>query len=60
MAENMFKTGEKAPESGNYKVHSLVSGGSSNQDDTEVRVEEGEQLPPSPSSNEAAYWVKAS
>ncbi|MGY4690913.1 hypothetical protein [Salibacterium sp. K-3] len=25
-----------------------------------MKVEEGEQLPPSPSSNEAAYWVKVS
>ncbi|MBB2509082.1 hypothetical protein G5S33_02528 [Staphylococcus cohnii subsp. cohnii] len=56
---NPYKTGEKAPESGNYKVHSLVSGNSSNQDNTEIKVEKGEQFPPSPSSNEAAYWEKA-
>ncbi|MCA1011903.1 MULTISPECIES: YjzC family protein [Halobacillus] len=60
MAQNTYKTGEKAPESGTYKVQSLVSGGSSNQDNTEVKVEKGEQFPPSPSSNEAAHWVKTS
>ncbi|MFD2924541.1 YjzC family protein [Halobacillus naozhouensis] len=62
MANNnqTYKTGEKAPESGKYKVQSLVNGGSSNQDDTEVKVEEGEQFPPSPSSNDAANWVKVS
>lgn len=60
MANNKFKTGEKAPEGGTFKVDSLVSGGSANQDNTEVQVEEGEQFPPSPSSNEAAYWVKVS
>ncbi|ASF38120.1 MAG: YjzC family protein [Halobacillus sp.] len=59
MAQNTYKTGEKAPESGTYKVQSLVSGGS-NQDNTEVKVEKGEQFPPSPSSNEAAHWVKTS
>ncbi|MDH5140541.1 MULTISPECIES: YjzC family protein [Staphylococcus] len=56
---NSYKTGEKAPESGTYKVHSLASGNSSNQDNTEIEVEKGEQFPPSPSSNEAAYWEKA-
>ncbi|MGP4075993.1 YjzC family protein [Halobacillus sp. K22] len=60
MAQNTYKTGEKAPESGTYKVQSLVSGGSSSQDNTEVKVEKGEQFPPSPSSNEAAHWVKTS
>ncbi|MGE7364709.1 YjzC family protein [Staphylococcus cohnii] len=33
---NSYKTGEKAPESGTYKVHSLASGNSSNQDNTEI------------------------
>ncbi|WP_339227811.1 YjzC family protein [Oceanobacillus sp. FSL K6-2867] len=54
-----FKTGEKAPESGTFKVDSLVDGGSTTQDNTEIEIEEGEQFPPSPSSNEAANWVKA-
>lgn len=58
MANNKFKTGEKAAESGNFNVDSLVNGGSTN-DDTTIELEEGEQFPPSPSSNEAAYWVKA-
>lgn len=61
MANNQtYKTGEKVPESGTFKVKSLVNGGSTNQDNTEIRVEEGEQFPPSPSSNEAANWVKVS
>lgn len=58
MADNKFKTGEKATESGKFMVDSLVNGGSTN-DDTTIELEEGEQFPPSPSSNEAAYWVKA-
>ncbi|SEA00409.1 hypothetical protein SAMN05421743_102194 [Thalassobacillus cyri] len=60
MAENTYKTGEKAPESGTYKVDSLVNGGNASQDDTEVKVEKGDQFPPSPGSNEAAYWKKVS
>ncbi|WP_087973554.1 YjzC family protein [Oceanobacillus rekensis] len=59
MADNKLKTGEKAPESGEYKVDSLVSGGSSSNDDTTINIDKGDQFPPSPSSNEAAYWVKA-
>ncbi|WP_042225118.1 YjzC family protein [Oceanobacillus manasiensis] len=58
MATNKFKTGENAPESGKYKVDSLVNGGSSS-DDTTIDIEQGEQFPPSPSDNDAAYWVKA-
>lgn len=58
---NTYKTGEKAPESGTYKVQSLVSGSSSSsQDNTEIKVEKGEQFSPSPSSNEAAHWKKVS
>ncbi|UOQ44961.1 YjzC family protein [Halobacillus salinarum] len=60
MAKETYKTGEKAHETGTYKVDSLVSGGSASQDNTEVKVEKGEQFPPSPSSNEAAHWVKVS
>lgn len=54
-----YKTGEKAPENGTYKVQSLVDGSNSNDDNTEIELEKGEQFPPSPSSNEAAYWEKA-
>ncbi|GIN58813.1 YjzC family protein [Lederbergia sp. NSJ-179] len=53
-----YKTGEKAPESGKFKVDSLVNGNSHN-DDTTIDIEKGEQFPPSPSSHDAAYWVKA-
>lgn len=53
-----YKTGEKAPESGKYKVDSLVNGNSHN-DDTKIDIEKGEQFPPSPTSHDAAYWVKA-
>ncbi|UOQ45972.1 YjzC family protein [Halobacillus salinarum] len=60
MAETTYKTGEKAPETATYKVGSLVNGGAANQDNTEVEVKKGEQFPPSPSTNEAAYWVKSS
>jgi hypothetical protein len=54
-----YKTGEKAPENGTFKVDSLVSGNSSENDTTKIDIEKGEQFPPSPSSNEAAYWTKA-
>ncbi|WP_257348532.1 YjzC family protein [Pseudalkalibacillus decolorationis] len=60
MANKTYKTGEKAQESGTYKVDSLVNENSSKQENTEVKMEEGEQFPPSPSSNEAANWVKVS
>ncbi|WP_240376794.1 YjzC family protein [Bacillus piscicola] len=60
MAKEHFKTGEKAPESGTYKVDKLVNGGSASQDNTEIEINEGDQFPPTPSENEAAYWVKAS
>ncbi|GGB38512.1 YjzC family protein [Virgibacillus dakarensis] len=59
MADNKYKTGETAPESGKFKVDSLVNSGSSIDDNTKIDMEKGEQFPPSPSSNEAAYWVKA-
>ncbi|WP_158737207.1 YjzC family protein [Alteribacillus sp. YIM 98480] len=59
MANNQYKTGEKAPESGTYKVDKLVNGNNANQDNTTIEVNEGDQFPPSPSENEAAYWVKA-
>ncbi|MGP4061109.1 YjzC family protein [Halobacillus litoralis] len=55
-----YKTGEKAEENGTFKVESLVSGGSTANDNTEIKLEKGEQFPPSPSSNEAAHWVKSS
>jgi YjzC-like protein len=55
-----YKTGEKAEENGTYKVDSLINGNSSGKDDTEIKIEQGEQFPPSPSSNEAANWVKVS
>ncbi|WP_100012549.1 YjzC family protein [Lentibacillus sediminis] len=59
MANTKFKTGENAPENGKFKVDSLVNGGSASNDNTTIDMEQGEPLPPSPSSNEAAYWVKA-
>lgn len=58
MANQKYKTGEKVQENGTYKVDSLVSGGSSNQDNTEIEIKKDEPFPPSPSSNEAVYWVK--
>lgn len=59
MAEEKYKTGENAPESGKFQVDSLVNGNSEN-DHTEIDIEKGEQFPPSPASNEAAYWIKSS
>ncbi|MCD7034087.1 YjzC family protein [Metabacillus sp. GX 13764] len=44
------KTGEKAPQSGTYKVQN---------EDTEIQIQKGGQFPPSPSSGEAANYVKA-
>ncbi|SDI99604.1 YjzC family protein [Natribacillus halophilus] len=58
MANKPYRTGDRAPESGTFRVDSLVSGDSASNDDTEVVVEKGEQFPLSPSSNEAANWVK--
>ncbi|WP_022794359.1 YjzC family protein [Marinococcus halotolerans] len=60
MANQEFKTGEKAPESGTYKVKSLVNGSNASSDNTEIQLNEGDQFPPSPSENEAAYWEKSS
>ncbi|MDW8569689.1 YjzC family protein [Staphylococcus shinii] len=57
--KNLYKTGEKSPENGTFKVDSLVSGNSSEQDNSTIDIEKNEQFPPSPSSNEAAYWTKA-
>ncbi|MCY1039621.1 YjzC family protein, partial [Staphylococcus nepalensis] len=42
-----YKTGEKAPENGTFKVDSLVSGNSSENDTTKIDIEKGEQFPPS-------------
>lgn len=58
MADHQYKTGENAPETGIYKVDSLVNGGRSNDGNTTIEIEKGDQFPPSPSANEAAYWVK--
>ncbi len=60
MANNkQYKTGEKAPETGKYKVDKLLNGNDHN-DDTEIDLNEGDQFPPSPTEHEAAYWVKSS
>ncbi|WP_077624053.1 YjzC family protein [Sediminibacillus massiliensis] len=61
MADNRFKTGENVPENGTYKVDGFVHEEDSSQnDDTEINVEQGEQFPPSPTTHKAVYWVKAS
>ncbi|QTM97982.1 YjzC family protein [Sediminibacillus dalangtanensis] len=61
MAENRLKTGENVPETGKYKVDGFVNeDDASQQDDTEINVEEGEQFPPSPTSHKAVYWKKTS
>ncbi|MFC4556764.1 YjzC family protein [Virgibacillus kekensis] len=57
MTNKQYKTGEKASESGKYKVDKLVNGNTSG-DNTEIDMNEGDSFPPSPSENEAAYWVK--
>ncbi|MGP4077755.1 YjzC family protein [Halobacillus sp. K22] len=54
-----FKTGEKAPEKGTYKVDSLVNGTASKSQQL-IELNEGDQFPPSPSDSDAAYWVKTS
>ncbi|MCP3033322.1 YjzC family protein [Halobacillus sp. A1] len=59
MAKKQFKTGEKAPQTGKYKVDELVNGKKS-QEKTEINLNKGDQFPPSPSESEAAYWVKSS
>lgn len=57
--KQQFKTGEKAPENGTYKVDSLVNGNSSKSKQS-IEMKEGDQFPPSPADNDAAYWVKTS
>jgi len=37
-----------------------LQNGNSNQDNTEINLNERDQFPPSPSENEAANWVKFS
>ncbi|SFE58714.1 YjzC family protein [Alteribacillus iranensis] len=59
MAQNRFKTGEEAPQSGKYEVSELVNEGTP-EENTTIDLEKGERFPPDPSSNDAAYWVKAS
>ncbi|MFC7063728.1 YjzC family protein [Halobacillus seohaensis] len=59
MTNKQYKTGEKAPESGKYKVYQLANRNNT-KDNTEINLNEGDQFPPSPSENEAAYWVKSS
>ena len=59
MAQEQYKTGEVAPESDKYRVEQLVNGNLSSVDNTTIDIEKGDTLPPSPSANEAAYWVKA-
>lgn len=58
MATQKYKTGETVQENGTYKVDSLVNGGSATEDTTEIEIKKGDPFPPSPSSNEAVYWVK--
>lgn len=53
-----YKTGQKAPASGTYKVDSLVHGEKA-RDELDIKIEAGEQFPPSPTSHDAATWVKA-
>lgn len=55
-----YKTGEAAPESGKYKVEQLANGNLSSVDNTTIDLKTGETFPPSPITNEAAYWIKAS
>ncbi|WP_341853318.1 YjzC family protein [Halobacillus karajensis] len=57
--DKQYKIGEKAAESGKYKVDSLVNGNSSKDKQT-IELNQGDQFPPSPADNEAAYWVKIS
>ncbi|WP_078595804.1 YjzC family protein [Evansella clarkii] len=59
MAKNKFKTGEKAPETGKYKVDELVNGGSPSGVIEEISLQEGDQFPPSPGDQDAVYWVRA-
>ncbi len=57
-----WKTGEDAPESGDYKFESYEGdNGERKQADTDmvVNLEEGERFPPVPAVHGAAYWVKA-
>ncbi|WLR50362.1 YjzC family protein [Bacillus tianshenii] len=54
-----FKTGEKSPESGEFKFDGHVHEDSEGENTETIKVEEGEQFPPSPSTHKASYWVKA-
>ncbi|UOQ50524.1 YjzC family protein [Gracilibacillus caseinilyticus] len=55
-----FKTGEKAPEAGIYKVEKLTSDYQSEDyfNDTTIELAEGETFPPAPAEDESAWWVR--
>ncbi len=61
--ENRFKTGEEAPESGQYKFDGFTEGGTSDanltEDEKKLDMEKGDRFPPVPSVNKGAYYVKA-
>ncbi|AKG04925.1 MULTISPECIES: YjzC family protein [Salimicrobium] len=57
--ETRYKTGEKAPLPGTYKIDGLVNGYVC-EDNAMVEMALGDTFPPAPSEQEAAYWVKAS
>ncbi|AQQ54731.1 YjzC family protein [Planococcus lenghuensis] len=59
--QERFKTGEVAPESGKYVFDSYMNDEDAEQPDSdegELDMDKGDQFPPTPSTNKAAYWVK--
>ncbi|SHN31835.1 YjzC family protein [Gracilibacillus kekensis] len=58
--EKRFKTGEKAPHAGIYKVEELTDGYQSEDfyNDTIIKLAEGETFPSSPAENKSAWWIE--
>ncbi|MFG6119875.1 YjzC family protein [Thalassobacillus sp. B23F22_16] len=58
MSEERYQTGDKAPETGQYRFDSLVEGFSQQQENKVIRVAQDEQFPGAPESGKSAYWVR--
>ncbi|MFC5712425.1 YjzC family protein [Thalassorhabdus alkalitolerans] len=57
----LYKTGEKAPETGTYVFDSYVNTESGNppmENMEEIELEKEDRFPPMPTENDAVYWRK--
>ncbi|GGC96447.1 hypothetical protein GCM10007216_29050 [Thalassobacillus devorans] len=58
MSEERYQTGDKAPETGQYRFDSLVEGFSQQQENSVIRIAQDEQFPGAPESGKPAYWIR--